>query len=314
MKKGFTLIELMGVIIILSLLVLIAVPIVDKYVKQAKTEAGTAQVDSLIMAAKNWGSDNVDQLPENGKKIKVTLYTLMELGYLDYGISLNGLEVDGKNLSEYDSIQITNNNGKFKYELYLDQSVDNTAPVNLSMILVSSTINTLTVKAYAEDPESSVVRYDFNIDGEKDADGNILWEGGSGSRVHTFKNVQEGEHTVMFRAANSKNLQTESKKFKFSTMEVARLDFVVKNEPNNCTGARTIRIIYPAGSTNRSYKKDLGNIYTSTDSATVDVTTSYNCQPITAKADIEGVTIMATYNVKYKTINSSGKETICPCS
>ena len=38
-KKGFTLVELLAVIIILSLVLVIAVPSVNKYIKQSKEKA-----------------------------------------------------------------------------------------------------------------------------------------------------------------------------------------------------------------------------------------------------------------------------------
>lgn len=319
MKKGFTLIELMGVIIILSLLVLIAVPVVDKYIKQARNDAGVAQEDSLIMAAKNWASDNVDQLPENeGQSIRVNFYTLSELGYLDYALDLSSFKVNGKYLDEYDSVKILKKNGKYSYSLEIDNSVDNTAPVNLSLVLVSSTLNTLTVKAYAEDPESSIVTYEFNIDGQRESDGSVLWEGITGSRVHTFKNITDGEHTVMFRATNLKGLQTESKKFTFSTQDITRLEFIVKDEPNDCKTLRTVRIIYPAGSKERKYKIGNGafcdgvsdtscNVY----AAYKDVTGLKNGEPITASTTIEGVSLSATYTVRWKMTNKEGTEIVC---
>lgn len=309
MKKGFTLIELMGVIIILSLLILIAVPVVDKYIKKTKSEAATAQKDSLIMAAKNWASDYKEDMPGKGQNIRVSLDTLIELGYLDYDINVYSVEVDGDMI---DAVKITNENGKYKYDLVQDQIVDNTAPINLTLKLVSSTVNTLTVKAYAEDPETSIIRYEFNIDGQKAEDGNPYWEGETSSKVYTFKKVDEGEHTIMFRVTNAKGLQSESRKYTFSTQEVARLEFIVKDEANDCTSARNIRIIYPAGSKDRGYKMDVAPEFTGVSATTKDITIpASRCNSaITAKATVEGITVTETYNVRFKKADG----TICSCT
>jgi len=308
MKKGFTLIELMGVIIILSLLILIAVPIVDKYIKKTKSEAATAQQDSLIMAAKNWASDYKEDMPEMGQNIRVSLDTLIELGYLDYDSNVYTVEVDGHSV---DAVKITNQNGKYKYELVQDQVVDNTPPINLTLKLISSTTSTLTVKAYAEDPESSIIRYEFNIDNQKSENGNPYWEGETSSKVYTFKKIDEGEHTIMFRVTNAKGLQSESKKYTFSTDELASLEFIVKNEPNTCDADRTIRIIYPAGSIERGYKMDVSPNFIDVSSPTKDIVINKNScnSAITAKAKVEGIVVTETYNVRFKKADG----TICPC-
>lgn len=314
MNKGFTLIELMGVIIILSILVMISVPIVDKYVKQTKDVAGTAQKDTLILAAKNWASDNPEGMPSSGKKTNVSFETLIELGYLDLELQNSSFEVDGKNLSIYDSIEITNNSGKYNYELAEDSSVDTTAPIDLKLVLVSSTINTLTVKASATDLESPIVKYEFNIDDEKDGSGNLVWEGGTGAKMYTFKKISEGDHSISLKVTNSKGLYNISNKFYFSTQKLYNIEFIVKDEPNDCTSARTIRIIYPANSSERGYKKTLiDDKYTEVTSSSLDIKTDNNCQPIVAKAKVENIDLVETYTIKYKKEKSDGTIETCPC-
>ena len=53
-KKGFTLIELLAVMVILAIIVLIAVPMVLKYVDNTEKGANTSSVDSLVRAANNY--------------------------------------------------------------------------------------------------------------------------------------------------------------------------------------------------------------------------------------------------------------------
>lgn len=311
-KKGFTLIELMGVVVILSILVMIAVPVVDKYIKQTKLESAKVQKETLILAAKNWAGDNKDSLPLNsGNSIHVSLDTLMEMGYLDLDIvsNISKFEVDGQNLSVYDSVKITNDGKKYVYELKIDESTDNTAPVNLTMKYITSTINSLTVKAFAEDPESAIVKYEFNIDGERNSEGGLKWQGATAAKVHTFEDISEGEHIVMFRATNAKGLSTESKKFTYNTRSLTRMEFIVKDEPNDCCSPRTIRIIYPANSVSRTYQIFTSNPIQVT-TAYKDVTVNGNGDPIIAEALVENIRISATYNVKFKKMIKSGNKEV----
>ena len=88
-KKGFTLAELLGVIVILILLVLIVTPIAINYAKSASDSVYDVQVKTIKASAKEWASDknNYKLLPtEDGECIEVSLEKLKEAGYLDYNI------------------------------------------------------------------------------------------------------------------------------------------------------------------------------------------------------------------------------------
>ena len=74
-NKGFTLIELIGTIVILSLLLLIISPLVTRSIKEGTEKADNQAKTSIELAAKNWASDNKGLLPktQNGVyKIKVS--------------------------------------------------------------------------------------------------------------------------------------------------------------------------------------------------------------------------------------------------
>jgi len=88
-KRGFTLIEVLGVIVILLLLVLITTPIVINYIKGASKDAENVQNYTIKEAAKSWLSsrDNISLTPTNNNEcIEVTLRELKEQGYIDYDI------------------------------------------------------------------------------------------------------------------------------------------------------------------------------------------------------------------------------------
>lgn len=58
MNKGFTLAELLGVVVILSVLSLIAVTTVDTKLKEGRTKTCLAQQTNIIEGAKAWTIDN----------------------------------------------------------------------------------------------------------------------------------------------------------------------------------------------------------------------------------------------------------------
>lgn len=83
-RKGFTLTELIGVIVLLGIIALIAVPIINKTIKNSKEKAYNAQVAEIVSAAKKWGTVNNSNLPVlDNTSIKVKLNELVSNGYLE---------------------------------------------------------------------------------------------------------------------------------------------------------------------------------------------------------------------------------------
>ena len=89
-KRGFTLAELLGVIVILLLLVLIVTPIFINYSKKASKSAYEVQINTIKESAREWALDeeNIKLLPtKEDECVKITLEKLKELGLLDYNIT-----------------------------------------------------------------------------------------------------------------------------------------------------------------------------------------------------------------------------------
>ncbi len=117
-KKGFTLIELISVIVILALLVVIIVPTTSRVLKKSNQSVDKVTKNNVIAAARNWATDNKNSLPKSGSKI-ISVLQLQSLGYIDKNIKL----ASGENINEQ-CIKITNDTKdggrpRYKYE-YLD--------------------------------------------------------------------------------------------------------------------------------------------------------------------------------------------------
>ena len=84
MKRGFTLIELMGVIAILGIIVLIAIPVVKTTVSNGKETLYESQIINIKDALKSWAIDNSKILPEEeGETITITLGQLKSSGFIE---------------------------------------------------------------------------------------------------------------------------------------------------------------------------------------------------------------------------------------
>ena len=86
-NKGFTLIELLGVIVILSLLLMVIVPSVVSNIQDGQTQADESTTNSIVLAARNWLSDNKDVMSDRSS-YTVTVSTLKSEGYLEGEITL----------------------------------------------------------------------------------------------------------------------------------------------------------------------------------------------------------------------------------
>ncbi|MFV0249908.1 MAG: prepilin-type N-terminal cleavage/methylation domain-containing protein [Bacilli bacterium] len=116
--NGFTLVELMGVIIILGLISLIIVPTVNNSLKENKKSLCSTQIDYIVAAAKNYGADNIFSLPDlGGDPLVVTLSKLQSNGYLDEDI-VNPLTK--KTFSPEPYVTITKTNKGYTYVIDFD--------------------------------------------------------------------------------------------------------------------------------------------------------------------------------------------------
>lgn len=84
-KKAFTLIELIGTVVILSLIVLIITPAISDNVKKGVEDADKTTKENIVLSAKNWASDNKSKLQNEPC---VTIERLQREGYIDKDIKL----------------------------------------------------------------------------------------------------------------------------------------------------------------------------------------------------------------------------------
>ena len=111
-KNGFTLVELLGVIILLGVLSVIVVPEVRDSIKQSKKKAYDKQIDTVITAAKNWVSDNIDELSE--ETIFIDIQSLKQNGFLENKKIIN--PVNNKEINGCVAIIYEEDFNQYEYE------------------------------------------------------------------------------------------------------------------------------------------------------------------------------------------------------
>lgn len=82
-KKGFTLVELLAVIVILGLLMTFAIPSVSRLISRSKNENIDSHRKTLIMAAESYLQNNKEELPKDiGEDKLIKAKTLKDQNYL----------------------------------------------------------------------------------------------------------------------------------------------------------------------------------------------------------------------------------------
>lgn len=84
-KKGFTLVELLSVIIILGIIGLIVYPVINKSIKTSKINSYERQKDIILSEARKWGVKNTNLLPDIGSNdiYCLTISKLKQEGYIE---------------------------------------------------------------------------------------------------------------------------------------------------------------------------------------------------------------------------------------
>ena len=132
MKRGFTLVELLAVIVIISLLSLITISVVSNIVEDGKEEMNEKQIIFLQKNAQLWGVDNIEVLPSAETTCEyITLKNLKDNGYIDENaidlysmqklsddikVAIRPSVSDGKVVYSYEVNSTNLNNCEYLYE------------------------------------------------------------------------------------------------------------------------------------------------------------------------------------------------------
>lgn len=111
-KKGFTLAELVGVIVLLGLITIISFPLLLNHIKNSSNTLDKATQDLIIANASNYLEENKSNFPKiEGNVYCITLGTLVDSGKLSYDLK----DTKGEKLSLDKFIQVKVEDKKYNY-------------------------------------------------------------------------------------------------------------------------------------------------------------------------------------------------------
>ena len=120
-KRGFTLVELLSMLVVLAIVLTIAFPLVTSYVKKTKQKAYDTQINLILSSLRNHANSDSGMLPQNnGEYVVVTLGQLKGLGVVENSI-VN--PVNSKEIEDYMEFKITKKNNRYIYEV-IENSIE----------------------------------------------------------------------------------------------------------------------------------------------------------------------------------------------
>lgn len=181
MKKGFTLAELLGVIVLLGAIMLIVVPLVSNSMKDSEEELYNDQIESIKLSLELWMSYN--QSPNIGETITLSLSQLKEAGFVEFDIT-NPIT---KELFPNDMVlKIINNNGIIEYEVTENGNNKNDYNLIPSMRINGNTLEYVEINSTYDDLGVTSV----------DSNGNVL----SNSVVSTVPTLDVSQKGTYLRS------------------------------------------------------------------------------------------------------------------
>ena len=115
-SKGFTLVEVLGIIVVLGIIAVIVTPVVQGTIEKNREKMFNVMMDQLIDSAKDWAAKNASQLPnDNNDYLDVSLGNLKISGVLKINVQN---PKSNNTFSNESFVRITRKNNNFIYEVY----------------------------------------------------------------------------------------------------------------------------------------------------------------------------------------------------
>ena len=169
-KKAFTLIELLGVFVILAVLFLIITPTVNSIISNSKEKAFDRNIATILSGASDWITENPKYLPKKNQKINITLGQLKQLGYVGLNIKnpktgelfSNNMVITIENIKDKTINSDEKNvkyNGYYKFSIDLDTgdsstTYDEDAPI---ITLIGDMVQMVELNSEYEEPGYSAL-------------------------------------------------------------------------------------------------------------------------------------------------------------
>ena len=139
MKRGFTLIEIMAVIVVLGSIGLIALTAVDKVIKDNNEKAYQVQISNIEDATRVWGANNLSYLPDNsGEVVSIPLIVLKRDGLVDKELSN---PKTGETFPNDLYISISYREGIYQYNVVEDSGISSNNDLDVPIVILYDEVN-----------------------------------------------------------------------------------------------------------------------------------------------------------------------------
>jgi len=125
-KNGFTLLEVLGVIVLLGVIALLVTTLSNRILGESKESLYETQKETIINSAKKWTIANNNELPmnETDAPYNLSFTKLAEDGYIDSDDLIDPR--NNKSICGYVEITYNNSNKQYKYTIIEEKCPDNT--------------------------------------------------------------------------------------------------------------------------------------------------------------------------------------------
>lgn len=120
-KNGFTLAELLGVITILALIALLAIPMISRNVARGKQNLYKVQIENIEKAASDWMAKHVLEIPDGNINTSITLGCLKADGILETSIEN---PITGEQFPNDMIVKIRSGSNQYIYEVVEDSGTN----------------------------------------------------------------------------------------------------------------------------------------------------------------------------------------------
>lgn len=280
-RKGFTLVELLAVIVILGVIALITVPLTGQVMLNARRKAIENSAEALLretslQEAMNKIGDNVDiSITDSRLNISDNPFISGIIRRNDDG----DLELENATDGEFCV------NGTSGHLIIEDGAcvIEDDTPPELEVQPGYIGATEAVVIAIGKDEESGIRGYEFKLEDDEE------YSPMQPENYYQFEDLERGTtYTVIVRVTNGVGLTTE-KSVEFTTKNISPATFVV-SEPNKWTQSKDVQIIYPARIDGVEYRYKVGENdewHTLTSGTTTTVTVTENNTMVYAEVILE---------------------------
>ena len=308
MKRGFTFIELLAVIIILGTISLIATPLITRQIENSRTTSYRVSVQNTIDAAKEYVSKNMSNNDFPLEGIDVTTLNIKKSNIKSGIIKRNEYgEIEAKNIYDGKYCASGTKNNIIVEKVNSEEecnTIDFTGP-ELKLKAVKVTDKSIMINAYGYDSQTEIVGYTFKIGNEDE----INIESNSNVASYEFTNLKVNqEYEITVKVKNKNSLSNESQytsneathtteeKIIVKTNELAIPIFTITS--NGYSKTKQVTITYPKIENGiNSYIYDNEEIIVDGNEITLDITkngklkafTKFNNDEVSNSINIYGI-------------------------